>query len=826
MSRSFFAFCLTSALVFNAGKVFAQVELNANPAQNQNNEARVIVKFRQGSALLRNHTFSATADALEAHQTVTDRANSMGIRLGLNLSAGRPISQQTQVISASGVSGTALATLLAAEPDVEYAVLDQRRRHMMVPNDPYYLQGPPISGNTAGGPIAGQWYLHAPAGEVASSINAPGAWGLTTGAPNIVVAVLDTGVRFEHPDLAGRLLPGYDMVSDLATANDGNARDSDPSDPGDWVTASEAANPSSSLYGCTVENSSWHGTLTSSILGAASNNGIGMTGVAWGVQLLPVRVLGKCGGYDSDIIAGMQWAAGLAVPGVPANPNPARVINMSLGSSGLCSQSYIDAINTITSQQNSVSIVIAAGNDSLAVSSPADCPGVISVAGLRHYGTKVGFSSLGPEITLSAPGGNCVNTSAGSACLYPILGASNSGLSSPLSSTYTDSFNPSLGTSFSAPLVAGTVALMLSVQPALTLAEIKAALQSSARTFPFRGVPNDVNGPIPACHAPTPATQSQCYCTTTTCGAGMLDAASAVAAALGLQPRISVTQSTLHPGEMVTLSSLNSLVGSGRTVATVQWSIVDGGGVVNTFLGGANTPLATLIPLVRGPFSVRLTVTDNLGVTASAETTLSVLPGVSLLQGWNLLGNSVNSPFTVASVFGNTNNVSSVWKWLPATKLWAFYSPSLANGGADYAKSKGYDPLTVVNGGEGFWVNAINPFTAILPTGTAISSTIFADQVNGLSSGWSLIAIGDNQTPVNFVNTIALTKPVLPVVAANSVYTLWAWDSNASNWYFYAPDLDNSGALADYVLSKNYLNFATPVLKSLDQTMGFWVNHS
>ena len=252
--------------------------------------------------------------------------------------------------------------------------------------------------------------------------------------------------------------------------------------------------------------------------------------------MLPVRVLGKCGGYDSDIIAGMRWAAGLSVPGVPANPNPARVINLSLGAEGTCPASYDDAITEINTA--GAVIVAAAGNSTgHAVGAPANCAAVIAVGGLRHVGTKVGFSDLGTEIALSAPAGNCINITVGSPCLYPILTTSNSGTTIPLASIYTDSFNASLGTSFSAPLVAGAVALMLSVQPAMTPLQVRLLLEATARPFPTTGGDNGDGTPVLQCTAPqydgfgNPVDQLQCYCTIDTCGAGMLDAGAAVSAA-------------------------------------------------------------------------------------------------------------------------------------------------------------------------------------------------------------------------------------------------------------------------------------------------------
>jgi serine protease len=451
-----------------------------------------------------------------------------------------------QVVFATGITSAELAQRLAREADVDYAVPDERRRAYAAPNDPLYAAG--VAGN---GPAVGQWYLRAPAGAVKSSLDIETAWRVTTGRPAVVVAVLDTGVRFDHPDLlavgaGGNLLPGYDMVSDRDVANDGDGRDADAADPGDWITAAEANDSSGFFYQCTAfnpstgkyssESSSWHGTQVSGIIAALTNNGIGMAGVGPDLRVLPVRVLGKCGGYDSDIIAAMRWAAGLPVPGVPANLNRAQVINLSLGGEGTCSTAYRDAVTAITA--TGAVIVAAAGNSAgHPVTTPANCQGVIGVAALRHVGTKVGFSDLGPEIALSAPGGNCVNVTAGSACLYPILTTADAGTTTPVAPAWTDSYRASLGTSFSAPLVSGTVALMLSAQPTMTPRQVRLLLQATARAFPAPPGDNGGDAGVPQCMEQRydtdgqPVDQLECYCTTETCGAGMLDAGAAVQAA-------------------------------------------------------------------------------------------------------------------------------------------------------------------------------------------------------------------------------------------------------------------------------------------------------
>ena len=275
-------------------------------------------------------------------------------------------------------------------------------------------------------------------------------------------------------------------------------------------------------------------------------------------------------------------------------------------------------------------ILAAAGNSNGGpVGEPANCPGVIAVAGLRHVGAKVGFSDLGPEIAISAPGGNCVFDDPVLPCSYPILAGTNSGLRQPAGSIWSDSINYSVGTSFSAPIVAGTAAMVLAVRLALLPAELRSVLQASARPFPTDGASNEPisSDPVPACVAPGDVDQFQCYCSTALCGAGMLDAPGAVRASEGAFARIAVTTTAPTAGNAVTLDGAASLPTLGRTVEAYAWSVVDGGGIVNGFGSATDAAVASLTPTAAGSFSVQLRVTDDMGNSAVQVTTVSVAPG-------------------------------------------------------------------------------------------------------------------------------------------------------------------------------------------------------
>jgi len=531
----------------------------------------------------------------------SSRSEALARRTGLAVQLKREISDRlvaTHIELADRDPDLALAAL-RADPQVEYVALDHRRFPHATPNDSLF---------------GGQWYLQT---AQVSSVNAVAAWDRELGSTGVVIAVLDTGVLYDHPDLGradrgGKLLPGFDFVTGTAQANDGDGRDVDPSDPGDWINSSDRSN--SAFSGCEISDSSWHGTRVAGMVGALTNNATGVAGLDWNSFILPVRVLGKCGGIDSDILAGMRWAGGLHVNGVADNPTPARILNMSLGSDGACEPSYRDVIEELTARK--VLVVISAGNEGTVVSSPANCPGVAAVAAIRHAGSKVGFSSLGPEVTLAAPGGNCVNVNGGP-CLFSLDTTSNTGTTTPATHSFTDQINNNLGTSFSAPIVSGIAALMVSRNNNLSTAQLLARLREGARPFPT--VVADAPT-IQACHVPANAQDfqlEQCLCTTATCGAGMADAANSVNAADRPIAAVSLP-ANVSPGQNVSLAATGSTAACGRTLSSFAWTVVSP--TTNPpAISGANTSNASLLAPAVDTVTLRLTVTDDQGRADTAD---------------------------------------------------------------------------------------------------------------------------------------------------------------------------------------------------------------
>ena len=523
---------------------------------------RFIVKYRAGTPEAQSVDTvkkSLNDASVRAHQLIEANRLQNNAKAAsskpLSIAHFRRMSLGADVVSSSQkldrTNATILMRQIAANPNVEYVEVDRLNRISLTPNDTNYSQ---------------QWgYFNA-----AGGIKANEAWDVNTGS-GAVVAILDTGIT-SHSDLNANVLPGYDFIIDTAVSNDGDGRDSNPADPGDWTTAGAC------YSGSPASNSSWHGTHVAGTVAALTNNAKGVAGTAFNAKIVPVRVLGTCGGYDSDIADAMIWASGGTVSGVPANPNKADVINLSLGGSGACGATSQAAINTAVA--NGTTLAIAAGNDNANVSgsSPANCANVIAVGSITSTGARSSFSNYGAGVDVAAPGSTIMSTM-------------NAGTQGPGGETYVNYS----GTSMATPHTAGVIALMQSRRVAVGLAkytpaQVEASLKTTARAFP--------------------STPSQPI------GAGIINAKAAVDAAGGTPSNVAPTANFSSTTSGLTATFTDSSTDTDGTIASRSWNFGDG--TTSTATNPSKTYSAA------GTYSVSLTVTDNGGATNTVTKSVTV----------------------------------------------------------------------------------------------------------------------------------------------------------------------------------------------------------
>jgi serine protease len=646
--------------------------------------------------------------------SLNGRATHLRAVTGVDLSPRRHLFGTTDVMQLDHVpSRQEMHTILAqlqADPAVEYAEPNGYRYIAdfpadAAPNDPLFS-----AGSDSNGSWQGQWYLQPSSTATPSALGVTTAWQTTTGSPAVVVAVIDTGLIENHPDFAypagastpklqcsgsgGNTSCGYDFVScdqgntaagtsaagngqsttadcsasgSSATyyfANDGHGWAADASDPGDWISTADVAMPLFQNAGCTdTAPSSWHGTKVAGVIGAVTNNGIGIAGIAPQATLLPVRAIGVCSGRVGDLAAAILWAAGIGVSvdaGTIAASPAAKIINLSLAANTPCSKTEQDAINQAIDA--GVLVVAAAGNEGGPLDAPANCAGVLSVVGLRAAGTKVPYSNVSSAdaaATIAAPGGNCVNVDNGSThtvgytvpCVYAIETTTDAGATAPASTpgaytyaqvnqdyqTYVDAGGNTdntavIGTSFAAPMASGVAALMLAVRPSLTPSQLIARLRASALPFPtsssttstactLAANTTDDNGDY------TDTSQDvECACTTATCGAGMLNAAAALQATQAAFVQITPSSTTGSPGQRIRLDGSGSTAAAGFSIVGWQWSTNPAG---SDELANADQPVATLVVPSLRSLDVILTITDNAGNSTSATTRIQSTLGAA-----------------------------------------------------------------------------------------------------------------------------------------------------------------------------------------------------
>ena len=498
----------------------------------------------------------------------------------------------------------AIAEAIAQQPDVLWAQPDYIDQIHFVPNDPLYNAPPNV-----------QWHYF----EALGGVGLQQAWDRTRGWSGVRTSVVDTGSLPGHPDIGARFLGGYDFITQASPIDprDGNDRDSDASDVGDWVSAGQC------FPGGSVRTSSWHGTHVAGTVGALTHNSMGVAGVNHVSRIVPVRVLGACGGSGSDIADGMVWAAGVPVTGVPNNPYPARVINMSLGgfrSNQQCDPVYLTAVSAALA--NGASVVVSAGNDNVDASfaSPANCPNVVTVAATGRAGQRAPYSNhdvnnaSGVQVEIAAPGGALGDGELG------VLSTLNSGARAldPVGFNFVQ-YN---GTSMAAPHVAGVMSLIYSLKPSLTPAQALAIVTSTARAFPT-GTGRDCTSTLGN------ATGSTRYC-----GAGIIDANAALTnimttgnAGAAMSATTAVLGSSANPVTAGATLTLTAQITGATAQPVGNVAFIDGEtpipsctAVPLTGAGNARSAQCATTSLAPGTHAIRAVYTPSNTATIPADT--------------------------------------------------------------------------------------------------------------------------------------------------------------------------------------------------------------
>jgi serine protease len=401
---------------------------------------------------------------------------------------------------------------LCKRSDVLYAEPNYLRKPQAIPDDSFYGL---------------QWHY--------PLVNLPQAWETTTGNPNAIVAVIDTGVVLGHPDLQGQLVAGYDFISSASNALDGDGIDPDPDDPGDQ------SNPDGS--------SSFHGTHVTGTVAAATDNNIGVAGVAWNARIMPLRALGTFGGSDYDVAQAIYFAAGLDNDANSLPAIAASVINMSISGSAFSNT----MCNAVREARAAGSIIVAAaGNSSSSLPNyPAACDGAISVSAVDINKQLASYSNFGNLIDIAAPGGDSGTDANGDS--YPDFVLSTAAIDS--SSSIETLYSFQAGTSMASPHVAGVIALMEAAAAAL-------GDDISPADFDILLARGDLTQDLGA------PGRDDLY------GYGMIDAANAVLAAQGSTPSdplLSITPSSINFGASTSSSDLvvSNVGGGSFTVNTV-----------------------------------------------------------------------------------------------------------------------------------------------------------------------------------------------------------------------------------------------------------------